>query len=204
MMKKVVAAAIALMCLTTGVAMAADGGKGKIAVTGMLGFVAPADSEKSGSPRLVIDTDTGFGVGGGLLVLLERNIALEFTVNHTGYDGSVGGQAVGSFDVNYYTIGGQYRFASVQQRFTPYAGAGLTFISTDFTRNDGVKADVDTVVGLTLSAGLEYPVTRQLALVAESRFLLAPDADMKVGGTGYGSFDPMNFSMGFGARFFFN
>ena len=55
-----------------------------------------------------------------------------------------------------------------------------------------------------ISGGADYFVIKQLALTGEAKILLAPDADLRVGGTKVGNFDPSSFSMTFGVRYFFN
>ncbi len=178
--------------------------KGRLASTVLAGFVVPADSEFQGPPKSVASTDAAFGIGGGFLYGIDSRVALEFLVSHTEFDGDVAGSHFGSFDINYYAIGAQYRFASPQPRLVPYLGGGIDIISSDFTRPNGIKADVDTVPGFHLAAGADYFLTKQLALVGEARIIVAPDADITIGGTKIGTLDPMNISMGFGARFFFN
>lgn len=208
MNKKLLVACILLVsALSSGTALA-DSIKGRLAVTGLIGFQVPADSEiVSGPPvglRKNLDTDTGFAIGGGLLYGLEKNIALEFQVAHTDFDALVAGFKQGNIDTNTYSLGIQYRFDTQQQRLTPYIGAGFDIFSTDMTRIDGVKADVDTSFGVHISGGLDYFVTKQVALTGELRMTVAPDSDIKFGGIKWGSYDPMGVSMGFGARFFFN
>jgi outer membrane protein len=64
---------------------------------------------------------------------------------------------------------------------------------------------VDTVVGAHISGGVDYFVMKQLALTTEIKGVLAPNADIIEPGFGkVGNYDPVSFSMTFGARFFFN
>jgi outer membrane protein len=45
---------------------------------------------------------------------------------------------------------------------------------------------------------------KQLALTAELKGLLAPDADIDVNSVKVGNYDPTSLSMTFGVRYFFN
>jgi outer membrane protein len=178
---------------------------GKLGVTGRLGFLVPADSEAtSPAPTANIDTDTAFVGGGGVIYGITKNIAAELDITHTDFDGRIGGVGVGNFETNNISIGAQYRFDEPIPHLTPYAGAGLDILVNNFTFADGVKADVDTVVGVHVAGGVDYFLMKQLALTGEMKALLAPDADIRDGGVKVGNFDPMSISMTFGVRYFFN
>lgn len=197
------------LCLTAALALTstaamADSIKGRFGVTGLIGFQVPADSEQEAAVKRNVDTDTGFAIGGGILYGVEKNLALEFQISHTDFDGSVAGFRQGNFDTNTYSFGIQYRFESPQPRLTPFIGTGFDIFSTDLTMINGTKADVDNSYGIHLSGGLDYFVTKQVALTSELRMTIAPDSDIKIGGVKWGNYDPMSVSMGFGARFFFN
>jgi outer membrane protein len=63
---------------------------------------------------------------------------------------------------------------------------------------------VDTTVGVHLKGGADYFVSRQVALSAEARLVLAPDTDVTDRfGARTGSFDPTSFSGTVGIRYFF-
>ena len=195
---------VASMALMAGTACA-ENIAGKLGVTGRIGFLVPADSEFTApSPTVNADTDTGFVGGGGFIYGINRNLAAELDITHTDFDGSVGGVRAGNFATNNISLGLQYRFKEPTPHLTPYAGAGLDILLNNFTFDDGVKADVDTVVGVHLAGGADYFVMKQLALTAEAKGVLAPDADIRVSGDKVGNYDPMSFSMTFGVRYFFN
>lgn len=190
------------LSLTTTAAMA-DSIKGRLGVTGRVGFLVPADSEASG-PARTIGTDVGFVGGGGFIYGIDKNIAAELDITHTGFDGDIGGVRQGSFDTTNISLGVQYRFSDPLPRLTPYAGGGLDILISDFTSVSGLKGNVDTVAGVHLSGGADYFVMKQLALTGEAKIVVAPNADITFGGVREGHFDPMNFSMTVGARYFFN
>lgn len=194
-------AAVALMAGTA----CAENIAGKLGVTGRIGFLVPADSEDTAAPPTFnIDTDTGFVGGGGFIYGINKNIAAELDITHTDFDGSTGGIKDGNFETNNISLGAQYRFNEPTAHLTPYVGAGLDILVNGFTSDNGVKADVDTVVGVHVAGGVDYFVMKQLALTGQAKAVLAPDADIRVGGDKVGNFDPMSFSMTFGVRYFFN
>lgn len=195
------ATCLALALSLTATAAMAENIKGRFGVTGRIGFLVPADSEASGR---VIGTDAGFVGGGGFIYGIDKNIAAELDITHTGFDGDIGGVRQGSFDTTNISIGVQYRFSDPLPRLTPFAGGGLDILINDFTSVSGLKGEVDTVAGVHLSGGADYFVMKQLALTGEAKIILAPDADISFGGVKSGQFDPMSFSMTVGARYFFN
>lgn len=197
------ATCLALALSLTATAAMADNIKGRVGVTGRMGFLVPADSEASG-PARIISTDMGFVGGGGFIYGIDKHLAAELDITHTGFDGDIGGVRQGSFDTTDISLGVQYRFDDPLPHLTPFAGGGLDILINDFTSVSGLKGDVDTVAGVHLSGGADYFVMKQLALTGEARIVLAPDADITFGGVKSGNFDPMSFSMTVGARFFFN
>jgi outer membrane protein len=178
---------------------------GKLGVTGRLGFTVPADSEATDvSPHETIDTDTGFTGGGGVIFGLNRSVAAEIDITHTDFDGHLGGIRQGNFETTDFSFGLQYRFYEQIPHLVPYTGVGFNILLNDFTFFDGVKADVDTVLGLHAKAGVDYFVTRRLALTGEVKGLIAGDADIKDAGVKIGNYDPMGITTTFGVRYFFN
>lgn len=197
--KLVVFCTAALLTLAAGTAMAADSIKGRLGVTGKIGFIVPADSEAVGTGVVVSrNSDAGFIGGGGFIYGVTDNIAGEFDITHAGF-GSEGGT---DFNTTNISFGVQYRCLHVPvQHLVPYAGGGLDILLNG--ANNGF--DVDTVVGIHLNAGVDYFLQRQLALTSEIKGVIAPNADITAPGLGkVGNFDPDSFSMMFGVRYFFN
>ncbi len=199
-MKKfiILAVLLALVSLVPGAAMA-DSIKGRLGVTGKVGFIVPSDNEAEfgfGTNH----TDTGLVVGGGLLYGIDDHFAAELDVTNSSFDSEIG-----DFDITDISFGGQYRFTNMRdRRLVPYLGAGLDIISSDFDSDFGGRRHVDTTLGVHLSGGLDYFVEKHVALTAEAKVVLAPDADITDDGFHSGSYDPTNFSTTFGVRFFFN
>lgn len=195
---------IVLSCLAASVALAsgtamAESIKGRVGVTGRLGFQIPADNEAEfgwGNNK----TDTGFVGGGGLIYGLDSNWAGEFDIAHSTFDSDTG-----DFGVTDFSLGAQYRFRVPEnRRLTPYVGGGLDILVADYDPWDGASLDVDTAVGVHLNGGADYFVTGNLALNAEAKFVFAPDTDITYQGVHTGDFDPSSFSGTVGVRYFFN
>lgn len=205
MKRKMIAACLMVVCsLVTVNAMAAETNsaesiKGRLGITGEIGFLVPADNDAV-STGIVVGrghTDTGFIGGGGLIFGILDNFAAEFQVTHTGF----GTDTSTDFDTTNISLGAQYRYLNLPvKKLVPYVGAGVDILING--ANNGL--DVDTVAGIHVKAGVDYFVMRQLALTSELKGVIAPNADIKAGGGKVGEFDPDSFSMTFGVRYFFN
>ncbi|WP_224983582.1 porin family protein [Geomonas agri] len=184
--------------LASGTAMA-ESIKGRAGVTGRIGFQVPADNEAEfgwGNNK----TDTGLVGGVGLIYGMDSNWAAELDASHSSFDSDTG-----DFHVTDVSLGAQYRFrAPGNSRIVPYLGAGLDILISDYDPYDGASLHVDTCVGAHLKGGADYFVTKDLALSAEAKFVLAPDADITYQGTHSGDFDPSSFNGTIGLRYFFN
>ena len=195
-MKKFLAVAVvALMLAFVAGTVYAESIENRLGVTGRMGFIIPADSDFN---DFQIDMDAGFIGGGGVIYGFDRNIALEFDVTHTWFDGErPSGFDMGEFSITNLAFGAQYRFVVNEPALTPYAGAGI-----DVLLNDYSGGSVDDTLGIHVSGGVDYFLTRQIALNAEVKAVAAPDADIEGGGAG-GNFDPSSISGTFGIRYFF-
>jgi len=189
MRKSVVYFVAAALILTAGSAMA-DNIKGRLGVTGKIGFIVPSNSSSVATG--VIGTNAEFIGGGGFIYGVTDNIAAEFDITHTGYSG---------FDTTNISLGGQYRYLGLPMRqLVPYGGAGLDILLNGFD-----NGEVDDVVGVHVCVGADYFLLKQLAVTAEAKGVFAGDADIHgPGGGKIGDFDPTSFSMTFGVRYFFN
>lgn len=193
---------IAFVCLAvtiglaTGTAMA-DNIKGRLGVTGKIGFLDISDGDL-GDRR--IKPDVGFIGGGGLIYGVTDDVAAEFDITRSefGSDYPVSGNS-GDFGITNIALGAQYRFKVAHTKLVPYAGGGI-----DILLNEYDPAEVDDVVGIHINGGIDYFIMKQLALNVEARAVIAPEADIKRGGIKVGNFDPSSFSTTFGVRFFFN
>ena len=173
----------------------ADSIGNRLGITGRIGFIVP--SNNSNIAFSAIGTNTDFIGGGGLIYGITDHIAAEIDITHAG----VGSSAGLDFNTTNITLGAQYRFINLPiQHLVPYGGAGL-----DILINDVNYGSVDNVVAGHVSVGVDYFLMKQLALNAEAKGVLAPNADFKSPvGIKIGEFDPTSFSMVFGIRYFFN
>jgi outer membrane protein len=196
---------IIITCLASAVALTAgtaiaDSIKGRVGVTGKIGFLLPADSDSDFRFSSKNNTDAGIIGGAGLIYGIDDHFAADLEVSRTAF-GSDGGD----FGVTNVSLGGQYRFALTNRELVPYLGAGLDILVSDFDPKSGDRANVDTTVGVHASAGVDYFLTRQLALTAEAKLVVAPDTSITNGaGIHTGDFDPSSFSSTVGIRYFFN
>lgn len=192
-MKKllVLVCATATFSLATGTAIA-DSIKGKIGVTGKIGLLFPSDGDIGPFKN---KTDAGFIGGGGFIYGIDNNFAAEIDITRSEFNSDFG-----DFGVTNITLGAQYRFVLNPPQLVPYVGAGLDFLMSDADRG----RDVDTTVGVHASGGIDYFLMKQLALTAEAKLVVAPDADINGPSGERGNFDPTAFSTTFGVRYFFN
>lgn len=188
----------AMLCLLLIVGTAAaDSIKGRLGVTGRLGFVVPSESNDIYGD---IGTDPGFRGGGGLIFGVTDNLALEFDATHCWFDAD-GGMKFATTDI---ALGVQYRFNNPSLgRLVPYVGGAVDLLLSDATDAIGDSADVDTVPGASANGGIDYFITRQLALNADIKVVVAPEADIKYRGVKVGNYDPTSFAGTVGFRFFF-
>ena len=200
MKKNLIAVFLFSICLFASNSAFADSIKGRLGITGRIGFLVPADNEEVATGTVLgkSHSDVGFIGGGGLIYGITDNIAAELEITHASFSTDVDMD----FDTTNISMGVQYRFLNLPvKQLVPYAGAGLDILVNG--ANHGL--DVDTVTGVHLKVGADYFVMRQLALNSEIKGVLASNADISVPGSGkVGEFDPNNFSMTFGIRYFFN
>jgi outer membrane protein len=176
---------------------AANDLQGRLAVTGRLGVINPANGERDlpGVGTLVVSTDAGFIGGGGFIFGVDENIAAELDITHSTYHTGGFGQA----NVTNLSIGAQYRLPE-SRRLIPYCGAGIDVLINNFNNFSS-----NTTLGLHLNSGLDYMLQRQIALNAEIKGVEAFNADVKdFTGAKVGNFDPSNVSFTMGVRVFFN
>lgn len=191
-------------CLGTNPATAAstnitDSIKGRLGITGKLGFLVPADNDTVSSGIVIgrSHSDIGFIGGGGIIYGITDTIAAELDITHS----SFGAAANTNFDITNISLGVQYRFIDLPvKRLVPYAGAGLDILLNG--ADNGLN--VDNVAALHVKAGVDYFLMKEFALTSEIKGVIAPNADIhSPGGVKVGEFDPDSFSMTFGIRYFF-
>ncbi len=207
-MKKIAICACFALILSVASTALADSIQNRFGVTGRIGFLVPSDSEFTDSPyNRKSDTDTGFIGGGGFIYGIDKNWAAELDITQTEFRAHDGyGYKGGDFGTTNISLGAQYRFINLPvKKLVPYAGAGLDILVNDFSPADGARGDVDNVVGIHLSGGVDYFLLKQLAVTGQLKGVLAPDADIRdYRGVKVGNFDPSSVSVTFGVRYFLN
>src|SRR5512133_520491 len=199
MKRTIIAVVLIIVCsLASNSAIAAnenmsDNIKGRLGVTGKLGFLVPADSDAV-SAGVVVGRghrDTGFIGGGGFIFGFTDRIAAEFDITHS----SFGTDSDTNFDTTNISMGVQYRCPHVPvKHLVPYAGAGLDILLNG--ADNGL--DVDNAIGVHVKVGVDYFVMKQLALTSEIKGIIAANSDITTpGGNKVGEFDPDSFSMTF-------
>jgi len=198
MRKLILLAACAMLTALFAGNASAEELRGRFALDARMGVTNPANgwrTDPNGNGKLLVETDAGFIGGGGFLFGLDDNVAVDLEVTRSVYHTS----GFGSAGVTDVAMGGQYRLPE-RRRMIPYVGGGVDVMINDLSNNA-----VDTVVGLHVKGGLDYMISRQVALNAELKGVEAFNADVKrYDGAKLGEFDPSNISFTVGLRLFFN
>jgi len=183
---------------------AAESIQGRIGVNGRLGFLVPSDTNTSLYYQ-DLETDACFIGGGGFIYGITENLALELDITHYWFDGNYAGIKVEEFSTTDISLGVQYRFNNLTvSKLVPFVGGGVDILLSDTTDLYGEGGDVDTVPGVHANGGVDYFIMKQLALTAELKVVVAPNADIKFRGFKTGDYDPNSFSSTIGFRYFFN
>lgn len=198
--KRLLVTAIALVAMLAGSNAMAENLRGKVGLTGRLGAIFPADSERNFAPygKLVVETDPGFIGGGGLFYGVDDHVALELNVDHSLFHTKGWADKSRRASMNDVSMGAQYRFND-RNDVVPYLGGGIDILIPELD-----DLQVDTVLGVHLAAGVDFFVSRNVAFTAELKGLGAFNADANQLGTKVGSYDPSNISTTVGLRLFFN
>ncbi|MBJ6726714.1 porin family protein [Geomesophilobacter sediminis] len=204
-MKRIITCAAGLLLAATlfaGPASAAEL-RGRLAATARVGVVNPTDNERSGGAyNIVVPTDAGLLIGGGILYGIDDNVALEINIDRSVVSTPGNPNGWGDVEMKDLSIGMQYRLPE-RSRLVPYAGGGIDVLING--ASDSNVSAIDTVFGAHIKGGLDYFVTRELAINAELKGVEAISADVKDNaGHKIGSFDPTSLNFTVGVRFFFN
>ncbi len=174
-MRRLLFLVLCISSLTAGTVMAADI-DGRLGISGRVGFAVPLQDDFITGAT---DSQTGLAAGGGLIYGLNKNLAAEFEITQVPtIDLEVSGAKVGEAAFTDLSLGLQYRFTP-DRPLVPYLGAGIDLITGDFKNQSGQKYDFEWTAGGHLSAGIDYFVTRGVALTAEIKGIIAAKADVK-------------------------
>lgn len=188
-----------LLILCSAATAAAETLDQRLGIYGKAGAVYPLqDDFVSGTD----DSETTFATGGGLIFGVTPAVALELDVSHVPQmDLEVGGSKLFEAEFTDIALGLQYRFAP-GSRAVPYLGAGVDFITGELDRVDGASYDLDWVVGGHVSAGVDFFLTRGIALNLDVRGILAPEGDVEQGDRNVFEYDPTSIIATVGLRLF--
>ena len=201
MLNKMIILCIFLSSFCVTEVFGADSINGRLGVTGNIGFIVPADNHAFG---VRLNSDTGFIVGGGIIYGLMDNVAAELTVTRAEYDTDTVNANRESIVTTNISVGAQYRLETPVPKLHLFAGGGLEVIMFDVYLHNVGTMDTDTTFGAHVKGGVDYFIKPQLALTSEVKGTVAITVDLTNNGRTVGDFDPCNFSMTFGLRYFFN
>ena len=144
----------------------------------------------------------GAAIGGGIIFGLTDNLCSEISAIYNRFDFNSGNGTTAVGEFTDFSLGAQYRFMP-GSRFVPYVGAGLDFFYNDFDPVPDERLHNDNSFGGHLQAGMDYFLTRTLALNVELRGAIATEADISRNGVLIVKYDPSNLSGLIGIRFFY-
>ena len=180
-------AIIAAVGLMASPVQAADG---KLYFSGSAGLSLTDDLDRTG---LNISFDPGYNLGGALgFDMGEIRAEGEIRYSAADVDTVNGASFPGSADMSAFTFmgNGYYDFDLGNTPLTPYLGAGIGLVHSDFSA--GAFSADETDFGYQFMAGLGYDLSSKAVLTAEYRFLGIADSDA-----------PNTHAFLFGARFYF-
>jgi outer membrane protein len=162
---------------------------GRLGLTGKAGAFVPLQDDFVSSTS---KTRTGIAAGGGLIFGFCKNFAAEIDVTRVPtLDVEISGNKAYEAALTDVALGVQYRLAS-ENRLVPFFGVGADFVRGSLKHVLGATYTLDWTEGGHLSAGLDYFLTRSIALSAELRGLVAFDGDVKSSGVKVGQYNPMS------------
>ncbi|QWV95111.1 porin family protein [Geomonas oryzisoli] len=174
-MRRVIFLMIFISTVTAGPAMAADI-DGRLGLTGKVGFLMPVQDDFITG---VDDTNTGLAAGGGLIYGVGKNVVAELDITHVPtLRVEAAGAKVGEATLTDISLGLQYRFTP-EKLLVPYLGAGVDLIKGKFTNLADRRYGLEWTTGGHVSAGVDYFVTRGIALTAELKGIFAPAGNIK-------------------------
>ncbi|KAA0890463.1 outer membrane beta-barrel protein [Oryzomonas rubra] len=192
------AIAVSVLVLFASTAMA-DTIANRLGFTGKVGFATPVKDDFINGTS---ETKTGFAGGGGLLYGFGDYVAAELDVTHLPkLDVKNGGSKAYEATLTDIGLGLQCRFIP-NGKVVPYIGAGADFIKGSLKHVSGNDYDLDWTYGGHVSAGVDWFLTKGIALTAEARAVRTISGDILSGSTKVGEYDPYWVQGTFGLRMF--
>lgn len=197
-MRKVILLTTLTLILAAGTSLA-DGIQGRLGLTGKVGVFVPLRDDFVSSTS---ESDPGLAAGGGLIFGVSRNLAVEVDATHvTHADVNISGSKAFEATLTCVALGISYRIGP-DNHLVPFLGAGADFIKGGLTHVDGARYDMDWTEGGHVEIGLDYFLTKGIALTLDMRGVAAVKGDVKSSGTEVGKYDPMSFLATAGIRLF--
>ena len=169
----------------------------RFGITGRIGVVAPLDNE---FVKDTSDTNPGFAWNGGLIYGFNDHIATELEVTYIPeMEVEIAGDKAYEADMLDFSLGLQYRFTP-EKSLVPFVGIGVDFIKGDLDHVNGNSYDMDWSYGGHINAGLDWFLTKGIALTADVRCTAAAAGDVNKGDTKVSEYDPLWFQGTVGFR----
>lgn len=194
--KRSIISAFSIVTLFTSTAFA-DSIANRFGVTGRIGVVAPLNDE---FVKETSGTDPGFAWNGGFIYGFTDHIASELEITYIPeMDVEIHGDKAYEAKMTDIALGMQYRFMP-QQSLVPFVGIGVDFIEGDLDHVNGNGYDMKWTFGGHVNAGLDWFLTKGIALTADVRCTAALTGDIEKGSAKVGEYDPLWFQGTVGFR----
>jgi outer membrane protein len=180
--------------LTTSTAFA-DTIANRFGITGRVGAVVPFENDFVEDAS---DTDSALAWNGGFIYGFTDHIATELEVTYIPeMDVERKGYAYEA-EMTDLSIGLQYRFMP-EKSLVPFIGIGADFIEGNLKPDKGSSYDMDWSYGGHVNAGLDWFLTKGIALTADMRLTAADSGDIDDAATQL-EYDPLWFQGTVGFR----
>lgn len=184
---KFVAIVLSLLLTTTAFADTIDN---RFGFTGRFGFAMPEKLDDAEFINSTTDAEDGVAWNGGFIYGFTDNIAGELEISYLPQlDVELKGVKAYEAKLYDYAIGLQYRFMP-KERVVPYLGAGIDLIKGDLKHVNGNKYDLESTWGGHINAGVDWFLTKGIALTADLRGTAAVSGDIERGDTKVNEYDP--------------
>lgn len=194
-MRRLILLTILITTITT--TTYADTIANRFGITGRIGVVAPLDNE---FVKDTSDTNPGFAWNGGFIYGFNDHIASELEISYIPeMDVEIHGDKAYEAEMIDLSLGLQYRFMP-EKPLVPFIGIGVDFIEGNLDHVNGNSYDMDWTVGGHLNAGLDWFLTKGIALTADARCTAAATGDVKKGDRKVSEYDPLWFQGTVGFR----
>lgn len=185
---KLIIIALLLMQATTATA---DTIANRFGFTGRVGFALP---ENVGDTQFIngnTETKSNVAWNLGCIYGFNDNLASELEVSILPrLDVEVAGIKAYETKLTDFALGLQYRFTPKNQ-LVPYIGAGIDAMKGSMKHVNGNSYDLDWTYGGHVKVGLDWFLTKGIALTADLRGVVATSGDINKGSTKVNEYDPL-------------